>query len=118
MHEKDIKLTVKKQLKTKFPGWKRLSKSRKRELAEQVLEEVMSEYDFAGAIEAPLHELTGVPDVPAGVIPLSEMEEFVAGTRSGLFSLIAPRQSPRQFVFGAVVVRFPCYGSGDVDYNW
>jgi len=84
MQVKDIKLTVKKQLKAKFPGWKRLCKGRKRELAKQVLEEVMAEYDFSSAVSAPLHELTGVPEVPAGVIPLSEMEEFIAGTRSGL----------------------------------
>ncbi|MFO8056907.1 MAG: hypothetical protein R6V10_06400, partial [bacterium] len=44
----------------------------------------MSGYDFSGAVDAPLHELTGVPEVPAGVLSLSEMEEFIAGTRSGL----------------------------------
>ena len=53
-------------------------------MAKQVLEEVMSGHDFSSAVAAPLHELTGVPEVPAGVIPLSDMEKFISGTRSGL----------------------------------
>ena len=39
MHHKNIKLTVRKQLKKEFPNWKRLPKKMKREISNKVMDE-------------------------------------------------------------------------------
>jgi len=44
MQAKDIKRLVIKQLKTKFPYWRRLTKKQKKALANEVLDEVMASY--------------------------------------------------------------------------
>jgi len=79
MHHKNIKHMVRKQLKNEFPHWKRLSKKEKRELFDKVLKEVVVEYDFKQAIDAPLEELLAIEtQLPAkGIIPLDEMAQFI-----------------------------------------
>ena len=39
MHHKNIKLTVRKQLKKEFSNWKRLPKKMKREISNKVMDE-------------------------------------------------------------------------------
>jgi hypothetical protein len=63
MHEKNIKIMVVKQLKKKFPNWKKLTKKKKKSLAKQVLEEVAKTYSLDHDITAPLNELTGTPSI-------------------------------------------------------
>ncbi len=79
MHHKNIKLTIKKQLKKKFPNWKRLTKKVKRQLAVEVLAEYAEKYDFSQKIEATKAELLGIetqcPD--KGIIKLDEMAQFI-----------------------------------------
>ena len=91
MREKDIKRIVTKQLKKKFPHWHRLSKKEKKKLAKQVLEEVTSSYRFNEEVSVPLSELTGTPALPAGIIPLNQMEQFVANTTRSLFAFSKTR---------------------------
>ena len=87
MREKDIKRLVRKQLKKDFPHWRRLTKKEKKRLADQVLEEVVSRYQFDKEINVPLNELTGTTVVPSGIISLTEMEQFVADVKGGFVSL-------------------------------
>ena len=91
MQEKDIKRLATKQLKKKFPHWHRLSKKEKKKLAKQVLEEVISSYRFNEKVNVPLFELTGTPALPAGIIPLNRMEQFVANTTRSLFAFSKTR---------------------------
>jgi hypothetical protein len=46
MHKKDIKAQVRKQLKTKFPNWHRLTRKEKRKITQKVLNEVVDSYDY------------------------------------------------------------------------
>ena len=66
-----------KQLKTKFPYWRRLTKKQKKALVEEALHEVMASYKPGQATDVPLHELTNMPAPPADIIPLSEMGKFI-----------------------------------------
>jgi len=77
MQAKDIKRLVIKQLKAKFPHWRRLTKKEKKALAEQTIIEVMADYNTEQWKYVPLHELTNMPDVPPGIIPLHEMGKYI-----------------------------------------
>ena len=77
MQAKDIKRLVIKQLKANCPHWRRLTKKEKKALAEQALIEVMTDYNKEQAKHVPLHELTNMPDVPPGIIPLQEMGKYI-----------------------------------------
>lgn len=83
MQEKDIKRIVIKQLKTKFPYWRRLTKKQKKALVEEALHEVMASYKPGQATDVPLHELTSMPALPADIIPLSEMGKFIENRTRG-----------------------------------
>ncbi len=66
MHHKNIKLIIRKQLKKQCPGWNRLSKRGKKELARLVLTEVVDEYDFCQEIASTKEELLGIEEqIPA-----------------------------------------------------
>ena len=79
MHHKDIKLSVRKQLKREYPNWKRLNKKTKKAIARKVLAEVSAEYDFKQDIKASREELLGIEQqIPTeGIIKLDEMARFI-----------------------------------------
>jgi len=78
MHHKNIKLSVRKQLKKQFPNWKRLGKKLKKGIARKVLAEAVAEYDFKQAIDAPKEELLGIEgQLPKGIIKLDEMARYI-----------------------------------------
>lgn len=79
MQHKDIKLTIRKQLKKQFPNWKRLSRKLKKELARKVLAEVIAEYDFKQKTVTPLAELLTIEtQLPTkGIINLDNMAKFI-----------------------------------------
>ncbi|MCD6151606.1 MAG: transposase, partial [Deltaproteobacteria bacterium] len=79
MHHKNIKLTVRKQLKKEFSNWKRLPKKMKREISNKVMVEVTADYDFNQEITAPVAELLGIENqLPTdGIIPLDEMAQYI-----------------------------------------
>ncbi|MFH2123931.1 MAG: hypothetical protein ABIJ50_10675 [Pseudomonadota bacterium] len=98
MHHKDIKLAVRKQLKKQFPNWKRLSRKVKKELAKNVLAEVVSGYNFKQEIVAPLAELLAIEtQLPAkGIVSLDKMAGFIDmfnNNRIIKFSTILPTDS-------------------------
>lgn len=92
MHEKNIKQKTVKQLKKNFPHWKLLTKREKKELARDVLNEVVRNHEFNKDITVPIHVLTGTPAVPEGIIPLDSMERFIENSTRCLFDMNA-RQS-------------------------
>lgn len=77
MQEKIIKRQVNKQLKRDFPNWRKLPKKTKKRLAKEVLKQVMASYKVPEVQPVSLSELTCVPAVPVGIIPLNEMESFI-----------------------------------------
>ena len=79
MHHKDIKAQIRKQLKTNYPNWKRLSRKEKKATAKMVLDEVVKEYDFSREVKTPLAELLGIEEqLPtAGIMDLVAMERFL-----------------------------------------
>lgn len=78
MHKKDIKAQVRKQLKTKFPNWHRLTKKEKKNIAQKVLNEVVDSYDYPETIETPVPELIGLYDQQPtkGILTIEQMAEF------------------------------------------
>ncbi|TBV83365.1 MAG: transposase [Desulfobulbaceae bacterium] len=78
MHHKDIKRTIRKQLKKQFPNWNRLRKKQKKDIARTVLAEAVAEHDFKQVVEAPVEELLGIESqIPKGIIKLDEMARFI-----------------------------------------
>lgn len=79
MQHKDIKQAIRKQLKTQFPNWKRLSQKVKKELARKVMVEVIAEYDFGQKTVTPLAELLTIEtQLPTnGIISLCNMARFI-----------------------------------------
>ena len=79
MHHKNIKLTIRKQLKKHFPNWKRIPKKTKKVIADEVLMEATSEYDFNQEIDAPVEELLAIEtQMPAkGIIKLDEDDGII-----------------------------------------
>lgn len=91
MHHKNIKLTVRKQLKKQFPNWKRLPKKTKKELAKKVLAEVVSEYDFKQTVDAPIEELLTIETQSSteGIINLDEMSRLVDIANSNMIKKLS-----------------------------
>ena len=79
MHHKNIKFIIKKQLKKKFPNWKRLTKNQKKQLADDILDDYEGKYDFSQEIKATDAELLGIETQCSyeGIIKLDEMANFI-----------------------------------------
>ena len=97
MHHKNIKAIIRKQLKTNYRGWKNLTKRKKKQIAKQVLDEVVSNYDFSKEIETAKAELLGIAQqgLTAGMMNLDEMARFIdSHERDVLFKLNKKRRHP------------------------
>lgn len=88
MHAKNIKRIVVKQLKKNFKPWSSLTKKEKKRLAKKVLDEVVATYSFDEEVEVPIHELTGVPALPEGIIPLGKMGLFIEEKNRGILNFL------------------------------
>ena len=79
MHHKNIKAQVRKQLKTHYPNWRGLPKKTKKQIARQVLSEVVSGYNFSDDVTTPLPELIGLSNQQPtkGIMTIDQMEDFV-----------------------------------------
>ncbi len=60
MHHKAIKAQIRKQLKTRYLNWHRLTKKEKKAVAKKVLDEVVVNYDFRQEVTTPLELLLGI----------------------------------------------------------
>ena len=97
MHHKNIKAIIRKQLKTNYRGWKNLTKRKKKQIAKQVLNEVVSNYDFSKEIETAEAELLGIAqqELTSGVMDLDEMARFIDSHETDvLFRLNKKRRHP------------------------
>ena len=97
MHHKNIKAIIRKQLKTNYRGWKNLRKREKKQIAKQVLTEVVANYDFSKEIETAEAELLGIAqqELTAGMMNLDEMARFIdSHERDVLFKLNKKRRHP------------------------
>ena len=97
MHHKNIKAIIRKQLKTNYRGWKNLTKRKKKQIAKQVLTEVVADYDFSKEIETAEAELLGIAqqELTSGVMDLDEMARFIdSHERDVLFKLNKKRRHP------------------------
>ena len=77
MHRKDIRRSIRKQLKTNFPGWKKMNKKQKKALVREIMETEIDNYDFSQPVDAPYEELLGIEDqIPfKSILTLREMEK-------------------------------------------
>lgn len=77
---------VKKQLKKEFPNWNRLTKKEKKNISNQVLEEVFENYDENEAQHILDEELLGIENQHSmrGIKTLQEMAEFIEKHQSGI----------------------------------
>ena len=81
MTHKDIKNTIRKQLKKEYPDWKRLKKKEKKAIAKQVLSEVVNCYDYSLPVRTPFPELSGIEnqtEINDKIMNLKEMEQFIS----------------------------------------
>ena len=79
MHHKNIKVMVKRQLKKDHPNWRSLTKKEKKELAKQVTDAVVGDYNFNQDIDTPLEELIGIDNqvINEDIMTLDEMNAMV-----------------------------------------
>ena len=79
MHHKNIKVSIRKQLKKQYPNWSSLPKKVKKHIIQEVIAEYVCDYDFSRTVATPLEELLGIEQqVPAkGIIKLSEMAQLI-----------------------------------------
>ena len=86
MQHKDIKRQIRKQLKTQYPLWRRLTKKEKKAIARGVFEEVTQNYDFSNPIKASKAELLGIEDqmATAGIMTIDEMKRFLESYESSV----------------------------------
>jgi hypothetical protein len=98
MHHKAIKAQIRKQLKTKYPNWKRLSRKQKKAIAKMVLNEAVKDYDFSRQVDTPLAELLGIQEqlpTAGGIMDLEAMGRFIAVDESSmLFKLNKKKRHP------------------------
>jgi hypothetical protein len=79
MHHKNIKVIVRKQLKTHFPNWDRLGRKVKQTLVKQVLAEVEATYDFSIPVTTSKDALLGIEGQTSykGILNLQDMARFL-----------------------------------------
>ncbi len=80
MHKKNIKMIIRKQLKTENGAfWHSLKRKQKKNIIKAVTDAVISSYDFTQEVTAPLEELLGIEEqMPTGgIIPLDKMAGFI-----------------------------------------
>ena len=96
MHKKNIKLNIKKQLKNKFPNWKRLTKKHKKDLIQKVMAEVVNDYDYSQTLDIPIEELIGVEgQKPSeGIRNLSEMADYIETFHSDILFNFDQKKKP------------------------
>jgi len=86
MIHKDIKNTVRKQLKKEYPNWKRLSKKEKKAIAKKVVSEVVRDYDYDLPVRTPFPELSGIENqvgIENKIMNQEEMEKFISDSDNG-----------------------------------
>ena len=97
MHHKAIKAEIRKQLKTRYPNWQRLTQKEKKTIAKMALNEAVKNYDFKQEVTTPFEVLIGVESqLPtASIMNLDEMGRFIEGCKDSiLFKLNRKKRHP------------------------
>jgi hypothetical protein len=58
MHRKNIRWIITKQLKTEHPHWKKMTRKSKKKLLQQIVDEVVNNYDYSQTLDIPI-EVSG-----------------------------------------------------------
>jgi len=99
MHKKNIKMLIRKQLKSEYGDfWHRLRRKQKKSIVKMVSEEVTGSYDFTQEVTAPPKELLGIEEqvMTDGIMPLGEMAEFIKACEARrIFKLHWSKRSSR-----------------------
>lgn len=84
MHRKNIRRIITKQLKRNFPNWKNMTRKSKKDLAKEVMMEVVDNYDYSKELNVPMEDLIGIEDQkPArGIRSLPEMATYIENFHS------------------------------------
>ena len=90
--KKSIKAEIRKQLKN-IGHWNRVSKKEKRILCRKIMEEVISRYNHRDLPEVSRNEQLQVESLPAGVMTIEDIRNFVASLTTRLVSFKDPRKS-------------------------
>ncbi len=99
MQRKNIRRSIRKQLKTNFPGWKKMNKKQKKALVREIMKTEIDNYDFSQPVESPIEELLGIEDqMPSkGILTLKGMADYINNFYSGnLFPLESKMQTPKE----------------------
>ncbi len=88
--KKRIKTEIRKQLKASIPTWNRLSKQTKKELCQSIMKKVTLQY-YQGTLPSSEHyEQLQLHPIPAGVMSLTDMKDFVSYMSKKLFTFPCP----------------------------
>lgn len=87
---------IRKQLKTEFPNWKRLTRKEKKAVSKMVLDEVVKDYDFNQEVKASSDELIYIEgqSLNAGIMDLEEMGRFVEGHKNSVLFKLNIKKHP------------------------
>jgi len=79
MHTKNIRRIITNQLKKSLPNWKKITRKSKKELTQEIMDEVVCNYDYSQEFDIPIEELIGVEgQKPSGGIrSLPEMASYI-----------------------------------------
>lgn len=97
MHEKEIRRLAHKQLK-KVPGFKRLKRKEKKKVSQEILNNILHDYDFKKPVDTKLNELTATPDIEAmrGLMTLTDMQRLIEDTQRKIIKM--PLKSRTQYL--------------------
>ena len=88
MHEKEIRRLAYKQLKL-IPAFRLLKRKQKKNAAQDILDKIISEYDFKQPVASKLNELTATPDIEAmrGLMTLADMQRLIEDTQRKIIKM-------------------------------
>jgi len=94
MHEKEIRRLACKQLKA-IPGFKRLPRKQKKKVSQDILDNILRDYNFNEPVTTKLNELTATPDIEAmrGLMTLSDMERLIEDTQRKIIRMPSTARS-------------------------
>jgi len=96
-YEKEIRRLAYKQIK-KYPFFHILNRKQKKLVAQQILNDVVNNYNYDNEITPNLNELTNTPDIEntAGIMTIDQMKELIEHTNRNVFKL--PVQNRDKFL--------------------
>ena len=88
MNKKDIKAHIRNQLKQEYPGWDKLNKKKRKEIAREVLIEVKRQYESGELAPVSIEEQLNIKPLPANVMTIEQMEAFIEMKQKSHFKVM------------------------------